>query len=593
MPRASSRFLLHLVKPSHYDDDGYVIQWRRGWIPSNSLSALYGLALDARDRRILGDDVDIEVEALDETNTVVRLGRLIRRFRQNGGAGLVCLVGVQTNQFPRALDIARRLRAAGIQVAVGGFHASGCMAMLPELPADVQEMLALGATVVAGEAEGRFDDILRAAAGRALAPIYDFMKELPGLGAQPVPFLPAGHTRRYLGAMASFDAGRGCPFTCGFCTIINVQGRKSRYRDAGDVEQVVRMNAAQGIHRFFITDDNFARNRNWQAIFDRLIALRENEGIAANFTIQVDTQAHRLPGFVAKAARAGCRRVFIGLENINPDSLLGASKGQNRITEYRRMLQAWRAEKVVTYAGYILGFPADTPESIARDIGIIQRELPIDMLEFFILTPLPGSQDHQQLHRRGVPMDADMNRYDVEHVTVAHPRMSREAWQATYERAWGLYYSWDHIETLFRRGVAGGLKMNRLLTMVFIFAATQRYYRVHPLQTGLLRRKRRRDRRADLPRESPFVFYPRRVGEMLACLGGLWFLWKLWRLRLRVEREAATAVYQDAALAPVADDRDEMLELYQATEAAREAVARTRARAPLLTTRGSGAPGAP
>jgi len=78
---------------------------------------------------------------------------------------------------------------------------------------------------------------------------------------------------------ASFDAGRGCPYQCSFCTIINVQGRKSRYRSADDVEHLVRLNWAQGIHKFFITDDNFARNKEWESIFDRLIELRENENI--------------------------------------------------------------------------------------------------------------------------------------------------------------------------------------------------------------------------------------------------------------------------------------------------------------------------
>ena len=65
------------------------------------------------------------------------------------------------------------------------------------------------------------------------------------------------------------------------------------------------------------------------------------------------------------------------------------------------MLQAWRKVGVLTYAGYILGFPNDTPESIARDIAIIQRELPIDILEFFMLTPLPGSKDHKDSFMRG------------------------------------------------------------------------------------------------------------------------------------------------------------------------------------------------
>jgi hypothetical protein len=76
-------FLLELIKPSHYDDDGYVIQWRRSLIPSNSLSAIYGLALDARQRRALGEGVDIEINAYDETNTKVPVKRIIRRFARN------------------------------------------------------------------------------------------------------------------------------------------------------------------------------------------------------------------------------------------------------------------------------------------------------------------------------------------------------------------------------------------------------------------------------------------------------------------------------------------------------------------------------
>ena len=77
----------------------------------------------------------------------------------------------------------------------------------------------------------------------------------------------------------------------------------------------------------------------------------------------------------------------------------------------------------MTYAGYILGFPTDTPESIARDIEIIKKESPIDILEFFCLTPLPGSEDHKSLLAKGVPMNSDMNIYDLEHVCTTHPRI--------------------------------------------------------------------------------------------------------------------------------------------------------------------------
>src|SRR5271167_103733 len=401
MSTPQKKFLVELIKPSHYDDQGYIIQWWRGFVPSNSLSCLYGLALDVAERRALGAGVEIDIEVRDETNVFIPIKKIIRRFAENGNCGLVCLVGVQTNQFARAVDIARELRAAGIQVAIGGFHVSGCLAMLPELTPELKEALALGITLFAGEAEGRLDELLLAAFENRLQPVYNFMADLPAMDGEPLPFLPMKYVKRYAGALGCFDAGRGCPFSCSFCTIINVQGRKSRHRSADDIEQLIRAHAAQGVKSFFITDDNFARNKNWEAILDRIIELKRRDRLKINIIMQVDTMCHKIPNFVEKSVRAGCKKVFIGLENINPESLKGASKGQNRITEYRKMLQAWKRAKVLTYAGYILGFPSDTPQSIERDIHIIQRELPIDIMEFFMLTPLPCSKDHQEMYLRG------------------------------------------------------------------------------------------------------------------------------------------------------------------------------------------------
>ena len=404
--RAGRRtFQLLLIKPSHYDDDGYVIRWWRAMIPSNSLAALYGIAADCAERNVLGPDVGIEITALDETNTRVNIPALLAKLRGNGNFGLVALVGVQSNQYPRALDIARPFREAGVPVAMGGFHVSGCLSMLDGRAVGLDACRELGIAMFAGEAEGRLDAVLQDAARGELAPLYNFMKDLPGIGGTPVPFLPKAYVEHTLGLSTSFDAGRGCPYQCSFCTIINVQGRKSRYRTADDVERLVRMNWAQGVHKFFITDDNFARNKEWEAIFDRLIKLREVDKIPLGLMIQVDTLCHKLPNFIEKSKRAGVTRVFIGLENINPDNLVAAKKRQNKITEYRKMLLAWKAQGIITLAGYILGFPADTPESIKRDIEIIQRELPLDIIEFFCLTPLPGSEDHQVLWKSGTPMD--------------------------------------------------------------------------------------------------------------------------------------------------------------------------------------------
>src|SRR4026207_2386817 len=121
---AKRRFQLVLIKPSHYDDDGYVIRWWRALIPSNTLAAGVGIAVGCAARAGLGPDVAIDIEVMDETNTRVDIPGLIARFRRHGNFGLAALVGVQSNQYPRALDIARRFREAGMPVGIGGFHVS-------------------------------------------------------------------------------------------------------------------------------------------------------------------------------------------------------------------------------------------------------------------------------------------------------------------------------------------------------------------------------------------------------------------------------------------------------------------------------------
>ena len=509
-------FQLVLIKPSHYDDDGYVIRWWRAMTPSNSLAAVYGIAADCAERQVLGPDVAIEITVIDETNTRVDIPALVSRFKRHGNFGCVALVGVQSNQYPRALDIARPFRAAGIAVAIGGFHVSGCLSMLDGQAVDLDACRDMGISIFAGEAEGRLEAVIADVAAGRLAPVYNYMKDLPGMEGTPVPFLPKKHVERTLGASSSFDAGRGCPYQCSFCTIINVQGRKSRYRSADDVERIVRLNWAQGIRKFFITDDNFARNREWEATFDRLIELREKDGIPLGLMIQVDTLCHKIPNFMEKAKRAGVNKVFIGLENINPDNLAAAKKRQNKITEYRKMLLAWKEQGILTIAGYILGFPADTPETIRRDIEIIKEELPIDLLEFFCLTPLPGSEDHQTLWKNGVAMDPDLNKYDVEHVCTAHSKMSADEWQDIYHEAWSLYYTPAHMKTLLRRAAATGVPVGNLAKYLLTFSTTDRLENVHPLQGGILRLKHPSERRPGLPRENPWLFWPRFGWETFA-----------------------------------------------------------------------------
>ncbi len=575
-PSADRRFQLVLVKPSHYGEDGYVIRWWRAIIPSNSLAAIFGVALECAKRKVLGPDVDIDLEAIDEFSQRVEIQELVERFKRHGNFGLVALVGVQSNQYPRALDLARPLRAAGIPVAIGGFHVSGCLSMLDGKAVDLDRCREMGVSMFAGEVEGRLDVLLRDVAEGRLQPLYNFMKDLPSIEGTPIPFLPIINIRRTLGLSSSFDAGRGCPYECSFCTIINVQGRKSRYRSPDDIEALVRVNWAQGVCKYFITDDNFARNKDWEVILDRLIKLREVDGIPIGLMIQVDTLCHKLPNFIEKSKRAGVTRVFIGLENINPDNLATAKKRQNKITEYRKMLLAWKAQGIFTLAGYILGFSADTPASIRRDIEIIQRELPLDIVEFFCLTPLPGSEDHQKLWRKGVDMDPDLNKYDLENVCTDHPNMTREELTAIYKEAWGLYYSKEHMRTLLRRTAATGGPMASMVKLLLNFSLTVGLEGLHPIQSGVLRLRHPSERRPGLPAEPALVFWPRFAWDTVRkTVTILVALLKLAASAISAARDPNRHRYMDQALTPV-DDDDSLLDLMTKTGGAETAVAHIR-----------------
>ena len=321
---------------------------------------------------------------------------------------------------------------------------------------------------------------------------------MPDMAAAAIPVLPRTVVTRVAGHYTSFDAGRGCPFQCCFCTIINVQGRKSRYRTADDVEAVVRANAAQGVTRFFVTDDNFARNRNWEPILDRLIELRENQGFKIRLLLQVDTLCHKIPGFIEKAARAGCNAVFIGLENINPAVAHGGQEAPEQDLGISR-----HAAGVAARQGDDLGrlHPrlSDRHARIDRPRHRHHQARTADRHPRILLpTPLPGSEDHKVLHLKGARMEEDMNNYDLEHVCADHAIMSADAWRGVYRDAWARYYSDAHVETVLRRAVASGINPRKIVDAMTVFSGSSRIEGVHPLQFGYVRRKIRTQRRHGL-----------------------------------------------------------------------------------------------
>lgn len=543
------RFQIYLIKPTRYHDDGYPLTWWRSIVPSNSLACMAGIVDDALERGALGN-VEADVHTIDEIHSKVDPKRIARDIEKAGGRGFIGLVGVQSNQFPRTMEMAKEFRAHGLPLCIGGFHVSGCMSMLKELPPELVEAQNLGISFFAGEAEdGRIDEVLQDALAGQLKPIYDWLKDTPNIAGAPIPFLPREQVEHNTNGFSSFDLGRGCPFECSFCTIINVQGRKSRFRTADDLEKIIRVNAAEGITRFVLTDDNFARNRNWEVFADRLIQLRD-EGFPIKLVIQVDTLAHRIPNFIEKCVKMGVNEIFVGLENINADNLEAAKKRQNRVEEYREMFLLWKQHPVYIICGYIIGFPNDSYESIQQDIATLKRELPIDSIYLNYLTPLPGSEDHKRMYEAGEWMDPDLNKYDLNHRVTHHAKMSDAEWERAYVDAHRSFYSFEHMETVIRRMAALGSNQKKMtVNRLTAYREAVRITGVAKFESGYMRIYRRKQRRPGFPIENPIVFYPKYLAKNLYITFAVArTYWRLRRMMKRIMRDPARFDYVDDAI---------------------------------------------
>ena len=527
------------VVPSRYDDDGYVLRWIKGVVPSNSLAVLKSLTAEMIER---WEDAEycpspsLSMKSYDDNIEKIPFGNIARRNTAETKV-VVGIVGVQSNQFPRAADIAMRFRELGVDVMIGGFHVAGVLSLFDQPTPELQTLLDHGVTLVAGESEtpGVLKSLFQDVFHDRLQPIYRF-PQAPDITDAPLPQADPQYVDHFGARWATIDSSRGCPYGCTFCTVINIQGRKMRCRSAEAVLETVRSNYEKGVSNFFFTDDNFARSAHWEQIFDGLAAMQieygQNGGKPIGFMMQIDTQAGNIPSFVDKAKHAGCRMVFIGMESVNPANIASAGKTQNNVDAYRDMVRRWQSASVVVHVGYIIGFPHDTLESVRQDVLFLRDHVGVDLASFFMMTPLPGSVDHKEMVLRGDELDPDLNKYDSFHETFQHPKMKPGEWKAATQLAYSVFYTKEHCANILRR------LPKEHYWLMFWKLIWYRYSGVlsgtHPMMTGFFRQKDRLERRPGFPKENMFQFGWRWIKDFVLDSGSyirlfyefqeIWFL---------------------------------------------------------------------
>ena len=538
-----------LIRATNYTDDGYPIRTRIGVIRSNTLTQMGTLTRDLVSYPFF-KGVSLNVRLIDEAIQRVPVKEILRRSSAPGVKSIIMLVGVQSNQFPRAQDIASWFLPHNIPVLIGGFHVSGMMSMIG-LTSDLREAMYKGIVLVAGEVEcGRLAIVVKDVIRGTAEPLYNFMNPTVDLTNLPIPRLTKDDFKGFASPYSTIDTGRGCVFTCDFCTIINVQGRTMRCRDPKQVVEFVRENYhSVGVTHSFFTDDNLARNPRWRELFAGLIHLREEEKIPFTFMMQSDLAARKLPGgdFFTLASRAGCNQTFFGVESVNRENLRSQEKFQNQVSEYKGLVDHCHSLGITCHAGYILGLPFDTPASIEQDMAELQR-IGFDSASFYILTPLPGSKDHQKWWHQRRWMDKDFNTYDSAHVSVAPERMTRDELMEAYRKTWNQFYSIDHmvnILKIWRKRDPESYWGRLFFFAAYLYASTVE--QLHPMNCGFWSVRYRNERRSGLPREAFFPFWWGQVKSAITRMRGiakLFFQFEEVWLRSRPKSKTEEALHE-------------------------------------------------
>ncbi len=537
-----------LIRPTNYTDDGYPIKTRIGVIRSNTLTQMGTLVRDL-EKESFFHNITLNIRKIDEAIEWIPVKDIVKRSKVPGVKSIVMLVGVQTNQYPRALDIASQFLPYGIPVLIGGFHVSGMLAMIG-VTDDLKAAMSKGIILVAGEVEGGrlsavVEDVLRERAQT----LYNFLNPTPNLLDLPIPYITKDEFDNFASRFTTVDTGRGCVFNCDFCTIINVQGRTMRYRNPKQVVDFVRQSYHEaGVSHSFFTDDNTARNPQWRELFSQLIRLREEEKIPFTFMMQSDLAARKMPGgdFFELAARAGCNQVFFGVESVNRENLRSKDKFQNQVSEYKDLVAHCHLLGISCHAGYMLGLPFDTSASIKQDIAELQRMM-FDSASFYILAPLPGSKDHQRWWREGRWMSDDFNTYDSAHVAVEPERMSRDELMKAYYNAWEQFYSTEHMVNVLKIWRHDQYYYREKLSFFAWYLYSSRIERLHPMNCGFWTVRRRNDRRVGFPREAFAPFWWNRSKVLASRLWGILKLFfqleEVW-LQSRSKSKIEDALYE-------------------------------------------------
>jgi radical SAM superfamily enzyme YgiQ (UPF0313 family) len=413
-------FRVVLVKPSKYARDGHVERFRKGFMPNSTLLHLKSLTPSELGGR------PVVVDAIDEYTQcdLSYLGRL-----RPEECSLLVLAGVQSHQMHRALDLAALARTNGVRhCVIGGPHVMTC---------DTSEVHGRGVSFALAEAELVWPEILHDALQGELRPVYGGGQRWQRQLDPPVLLPPTPEElRSYIIPMVGIYPARGCPYSCNFCSVVKIAGKQIRSQPVETTLRTLRAAREAGVRVVMFTSDNFNKYPEARTLLEALTAERER----LPFFVQCDVQLGRDEEFIELLARAGCGQVFVGVESFSRATLKAVRKHQNDPTQYADLVRLCHRYGVSTHFSNILGFPDQDEAAIREHVRELCALRPF-MASFYILTPIPGTDQYDEFRAAGLIHEENLDRFDATCSVWRHPHLGAERLQQLLLGAYREFYS--------------------------------------------------------------------------------------------------------------------------------------------------------
>ena len=449
-----------LVKPSKYGLDGHVERFKKGFMPNATLYHIASLT-----PKKIGNYKTV-IHTIDEY-VWCNLKYLDLLQHQHGCMTLVAIVGVQSHQFHRALDLAAFAKNQGVEnCVIGGPHVMTC---------DTSSLQFSGVSFAISEAENIWVEILKNAAEGELEPVYGVGRRWAPILNGPTIVPPSSEDlERYWAPMLGIYPVRGCPYSCNFCSVIKISGRQVRSESIDATIRSLKRAKEAGVNTVMFVSDNFNKYPEAENL---LLAIIE-EDLGIRYFCQCDTQIASQHKLVELLGRANCFEVFVGVESFDRKILKAANKLHNHPKKYLEIIRICKEFGIRAHFSNIIGFPNQKESDINEHVECLKQLKP-PVASFYILTPIPGTDQYNEYYENDLLLEKNLDRYDATYPTFAHPYISKDK---LLENLYKCYVQYN-------RFLLRNVKLDDETKRLAIFNRFTAENRIHPMAGGIDRVK--------------------------------------------------------------------------------------------------------